>query len=163
MVAVIVLILLGGGYFVWKSIADINEANSFAWPVKIAEGEKLNISAVYGNRIHPIFNIKNFHQGIDIDLNKDREIVACMGGKVEFSERHSGYGNCIILSHKNGFTSLYGHLDRMIFRVGQMVKKGDVVGYAGSTGNTATVQLHFETMNDGEFIDPIQFINSKEK
>lgn len=153
LVCCVVAILAGAGFWIWSVENKKHEASAFAWPVKIADNEKLNISAVYGWRIHPLFNDKRFHYGIDIDLAKNREIVASMDGKVQLAEWNSGYGNCVVIKHDNGLKTLYGHLDKLLVKFDQTVKKGDLIGLAGSTGTATTVNLHFEIRKNINGID----------
>lgn len=119
---------------------------NFTWPVPGAS----RISSPYGNRIHPVYGYKKFHKGIDIPAPAGKPIVASADGVVSaVKSTKSGYGNHIIISHGkatdgNSYQTLYAHMTRYIVSKGQSVKKGQVVGYVGSTGTSTGNHLHFE-------------------
>ena len=105
------------------------------------------------------YNIKNKHFAVDIALAKDTPIKAILGGNVIFADWTPSTGNVIILRHNNGFISVYKHAASLTKSQGDIVRTGEVIALAGSTGQESTgVHLHFELWKDGYSIDPAQFI-----
>ena len=112
----------------------------------------------FGSRIHPVYNIAKFHYGMDFTAPFGTEVYATGDGVV--AERNSsqrGYGNHVIIDHGFGYQSLYGHLSSFNVRKGQKVKRGDVIGYVGSTGTSVANHLHYEVILNGVKIDPVNF------
>ena len=112
------------------------------------------ISSPYGNRIHPITGKEKFHNGIDIAAAKGTDIKAAADGTVTFSGVNGGYGNCVIIAHNDGTSTLYGHASALLVLPGQKVTKGQVIAKVGSTGNSTGNHLHFETKSNGTVYDP---------
>jgi len=105
------------------------------------------------------FDRKAKHLAVDIALAKDTPIKAILGGNVIFADWTPSTGNVIILRHNNGFISVYKHAASLTKSQGDIVKTGEVIALAGSTGTESTgVHLHFELLKDGYPIDPAQFI-----
>lgn len=125
------------------------------------------ITSPYGWRRHPIFKSTRFHSGVDIAGPNRSPIKASNKGKVIHSGWYGGYGKVVIIDHgvlQDGtyagrkISTLYAHMSRTIVSVGTYVKKGDVVGYEGSTGYSTGPHLHFEVRIDGKHINPLSFI-----
>lgn len=105
------------------------------------------------------FNFKNKHFAVDIALAKNTPIKAMLNGTVIFADWTPTTGNVIIIRHNNGFISVYKHAASLTKSQGDVVKTGEVIALAGSTGQESTgVHLHFELWKDGYPIDPTQFI-----
>ncbi|MGH9155247.1 MAG: murein hydrolase activator EnvC family protein [Acidimicrobiales bacterium] len=98
------------------------------------------------------------HAGIDIAAKTGTPIKAPKAGEVIFSGTYSGYGNCVIIDHGGGLTTLYGHQSRIAVREGANVGQGDVIGYVGSTGHSTGPHLHFETRVNGSPQNPRRFL-----
>jgi len=112
----------------------------------------------WGLRVHPIYKIVKFHYGIDFTAPQGTDIYVTGDGVIEslvYSKR--GYGNHIIVNHGFGYKTLYAHLDRFNVRVGQKVKRGEVIGFVGSTGVSLAPHLHYEVEINGEKVDPVNF------
>lgn len=120
-------------------------SGTFAWPVSDA-----SISSGYGSRWG------RTHKGIDLTGNKS--IMAADDGVVEFVGTKSGYGNTIVINHKNGYETLYGHLKSFNVEEGDIVEKGDVIAVMGSTGRSTGVHLHFEIHKNGSIKNPLNFL-----
>jgi murein DD-endopeptidase MepM/ murein hydrolase activator NlpD len=95
-------------------------------------------------RLHPISGRVRAHKGIDYAAPRGTPIRAAGGGRVELSGRNGGYGNCVIVNHGNGITTLYGHMSRIAAKRGARVSQGDIIGYVGSTGASTGPHLHYE-------------------
>ena len=98
------------------------------------------------------------HNGMDFTAKTGTPVYATGDGVVERADNSmSGFGNLIIIKHGFGYTTYYAHLSKYKARVGQKVKRGDIIGYVGSTGRSEAPHLHYEVHKDGEPINPINF------
>jgi murein DD-endopeptidase MepM/ murein hydrolase activator NlpD len=112
----------------------------------------------FGYRSDPFTKIRKFHAGMDFTARTGTPIYATGDGTVSVADnRMSGYGNRIIIRHGFGYETLYAHLSKFKVRAGQKVKRGDVIGYVGSTGRSEAPHLHYEVHKNGEVINPINF------
>jgi len=106
------------------------------------------------------FNARQKHYAVDVAVPKNTPIKAVLNGNVIFAEWTPNNGNCVIVRHNNGFISVYKHAAEVSVEEGDVVKTGEVVALAGSTGQESTgIHLHFELWKDGYPIDPQQFIS----
>ncbi|RZJ71953.1 M23 family metallopeptidase [Flavobacterium sp.] len=106
------------------------------------------------------FNARQKHYAVDVAVPKNTPIKAVLNGNVIFAEWTPSNGNCVIVRHNNGFISVYKHAAELTVEEGDVVRTGEVVGLAGSTGQESTgIHLHFELWKDGYPIDPEQFIS----
>ncbi|WP_334077843.1 peptidoglycan DD-metalloendopeptidase family protein [Paenibacillus sanfengchensis] len=121
-------------------------SGDFAWPVSGA-----TLSSSYGERWG------RTHKGVDL-VSSDRSILAADEGVVVFTGTKSGYGNCIIIDHKNGYETLYGHLSKINVKEGQVVEKGSEIGVMGNTGRSTGTHLHFEIHKDGSVQNPMKYL-----
>ncbi|MFQ3675875.1 MAG: LysM peptidoglycan-binding domain-containing M23 family metallopeptidase [Endomicrobiia bacterium] len=112
------------------------------------------ITSGFGQRMHPIFGMLKFHEGIDLKQKYGTPVRAACDGKVIFSGWAEGYGKLVILKHHKGYTTYYGHLSKIRVKVGNYVFKGQIIGNVGSTGWTTGPHLHFEVRKNGIPIDP---------
>ena len=133
---------------------DSQVISSGSWPVPGYS----RISSPYGYRIHPIFNTKKMHTGIDIPAPTGTPAVSIDQGKVIFSGTKGGYGKTIMIQHDDGKVTLYAHNSELIVSVGQRVQKGQVVSKIGSTGNSTGPHLHFEVRINGKHVNPVPYI-----
>lgn len=117
------------------------------------------LSSAYGYRTHPVYKKRSFHAGIDIAAPKGTPILAATNGKVIYAGRRSGYGNLVIVSHANGYSTRYAHCSSIIARKGQYVKAGQIIGRVGATGVATGNHLHFEVRKNGKTLNPVSFIN----
>jgi murein DD-endopeptidase MepM/ murein hydrolase activator NlpD len=144
--------------------ADEYAGGIMTWPVP----GYYRITSSYGYRIHPIYGTKRLHTGIDIGSNYDssgnkisingEKIVSGADGVVILSQYYSGYGECVIVDHGGGVTTLYGHASKRVVSVGQQVKAGQTLSYVGSTGASTGPHLHFEVRENGKTIDPMGYL-----
>lgn len=112
----------------------------------------------YGFRIDPFTKARKFHKGMDFTAPRGTPVYATGNGIVKRADnRSSGYGKHIRIDHGYGYITLYAHLYKYNVRVNQRVKRGDLIGYVGSTGRSEAPHLHYEVIKDGERINPINF------
>ena len=125
----------------------------------IANKDLTRTASGWGFRIHPIYKIRKFHYGMDFTAPTGTEVYATADGTVSFVERsRRGYGNNIIIDHGYGYTTLYGHLnDFNNIRKGKKVKRGDVIGFVGSTGLSTAPHLHYEVHLNGKKVNPVNY------
>ncbi|MFH0842602.1 MAG: M23 family metallopeptidase [Bacteroidota bacterium] len=112
----------------------------------------------YGLRIHPIYKIIKFHAGMDFTAPSGTDVYVTGDGTVaSVISSKRGLGNHIIINHGYGYTSIYAHLDRFNVRAGQRVRRGDVIGFVGSTGMSLAPHLHYEIKLNGTNVDPVNY------
>jgi murein DD-endopeptidase MepM/ murein hydrolase activator NlpD len=101
------------------------------------------------------------HEGIDISASTGTPIHAAAGGVVSFAGTQGGYGNIVIIEHPGGLTTAYAHQSRLGVVAGELVSRGDVIGYVGSTGHSTGPHLHFETRVAGVAVDPMRYLPAR--
>jgi murein DD-endopeptidase MepM/ murein hydrolase activator NlpD len=111
----------------------------------------------FGYRLHPIYKTYKMHTGIDFTAPTGTPIYATGNGRVISAGPDRGYGNCVIINHGFGYQTLYGHMYRIKARNGQQVKRGELIGYVGSTGLSSGAHLHYEVIKGGNKINPINY------
>ncbi len=112
-------------------------------------------------RLHPIYKKRIHHDGIDIGSGTGSPIYAAGAGKVILAGWNGGYGKCIIISHGNGFKTVYGHLSAINVKEGDWVKKGQTIGKMGNTGTSTSSHLHFEVRINDVAVEPTQFLEKR--
>lgn len=117
------------------------------------------ISSPFGGRPNPFSGYgRDWHPGIDIAVDYGTPVYASAAGYVEQAGWYGGYGKYVRLSHDFGYETAYGHMSRLAVEAGSFVKKGEVIGYVGSTGYSTGPHLHFEVMKYGEQVNPSSLI-----
>jgi murein DD-endopeptidase MepM/ murein hydrolase activator NlpD len=116
------------------------------------------ISSYYGGRTGPINGGFDWHPGLDIAVDIGTPVYAAAMGTVEMAGWNGGYGQYVKIRHGNGYGSAYGHMSGIAVRTGQQVRKGEIIGFVGSTGYSTGPHLHFEVFVDGENIDPLYML-----
>ncbi|QRN86775.1 peptidoglycan DD-metalloendopeptidase family protein [Clostridia bacterium] len=127
----------------------------FTWPTP----GYTRITSPYGWRIHPITKKRSMHTGIDIAANGGSRIVAAANGTVIYAAWYGAYGNCTIIDHGGGLTSMYGHQSKLAVQKGDIVIKGNTIGYVGTTGLSTGNHLHFEVRIQGNHTSPWPYLN----
>ena len=122
------------------------------WPVRGY------LSAGFGNRADPFTGQRDFHPGIDISTPIGTRVTAPADGLVVSCAEKGAYGNTIIIDHGFGIVTRYGHLSGFNVKPGQQVRRGDVIGFVGSTGRSTGPHLHYEVRIDGEAVNPLAYI-----
>ena len=122
------------------------------WPVRGY------LSAGFGNRLDPFTGQRDFHSGIDISTPIGTRIFAPADGVILSAATQGAYGNSIIVDHGYGVVTRYGHLDAYAVRPGQRVRRGDLIGFVGSTGRSTGPHLHYEVWVRDQAQNPIHFI-----
>lgn len=116
------------------------------------------LSSGFSYRIDPIYKTVKFHPGLDFSAPQGTPIYATAQGVVRTaSNLGNGYGNHVIIAHGYQYSTLYGHMYRIKVRVGQTVKRGEVIGYVGNTGKSTGPHLHYEVLKGKRHLDPIYF------
>ena len=128
-------------------------SGSMIWPCPSCH----TITSEFGWRIHPIYGTSKYHSGVDIGASYGATVIAADSGTVITAGWVSGYGNCIVISHGNGVSTLYGHLSSIAVSSGQSVSQGQTIGYVGSTGNSTGPHLHWEVTVNGERQNPLNY------
>ena len=116
------------------------------------------IASGFGYRIDPIYKTIKMHAGLDFTAPQGTPIYATADGVVKeagFSE--GGYGNHVVINHGYGYETLYGHMVRIKARAGKRVKRGEIIGYVGSTGKSTGPHCHYEVHKNGQKLDPVYF------
>ena len=122
------------------------------WP---ATGD---ITSGFGGRTSPLGDGIELHLGIDIAIAMGAPVVATADGRIVQSGPAGGYGNLVQIDHGNGITTLYGHNSQLAVSVGQTVKKGQVIAYAGSTGKSTGPHVHYEVRENDTAADPWKYL-----
>ena len=112
-------------------------------------------------RYHPILKRYRPHHGTDFGARKGTPLLAVHSGKITYASRMGSYGNVVKIKHAGGYESLYAHQSRIRVKHGQLVKKGQVIGYVGSTGRSTGPHLHFGLQKNGRWIDPMNVLGKK--
>jgi len=124
----------------------------------VSNADLKRIASGFGYRIDPVYKTVKLHPGLDFAAPAGTPIYATADGTVEFAgNRGDGYGNNVIINHGYGYKTLFGHMFRIKARGGQRVKRGEVIGWVGSTGKSTGPHCHYEVIKNGNKIDPIYF------
>ncbi|WP_296828934.1 murein hydrolase activator EnvC [uncultured Megasphaera sp.] len=139
----------GGGSDYYQPVSG---SGALIWPVNGV------VTSPYGYRTHPIFGTTIYHSGMDIGVDYGTPVHAADGGVVVEAGWISGYGYAVIIDHGNGLSTLYGHNQELAVSEGQSVSQGQVIAYAGSTGNSTGPHVHFEVRANGDPVDPSAYL-----
>ncbi len=134
--------------------SSFDDGNGFHWPTV-----SRYITSDYGTRPDPFGSGKDgWHSGIDLSANIGANIYAVSSGTVILSGWGGGYGNMVIVDHGGGVSTVYAHNSSLAVSVGQTVSRGQVIAYAGSTGNSTGPHLHFEVRENGYAVNPMNYL-----
>jgi murein DD-endopeptidase MepM/ murein hydrolase activator NlpD len=132
-----------------------NIKTALAWP--LAGRGRTSVSSGFGPR-DGSGGGSTFHQGIDLTGAREERILAAASGEVVYAGRMSGYGNVVMIDHGARLITVYAHLSRVIVSLEDLVSKGQVIGYMGSTGTSTGTHLHFEVRYKGVPVDPLDYL-----
>jgi murein DD-endopeptidase MepM/ murein hydrolase activator NlpD len=116
------------------------------------------LTGTFGGRSDPFTGEPGFHQGLDISTEKGSPVIATANGTVESMTSGGDYGNLVVLRHDFGLSTRYAHLSSFNVRPGSTVKRGDIIGYVGSTGRSTGAHLHYEILANGKLLNPLQLL-----
>jgi hypothetical protein len=157
-------------------LSDVN-VNSFKYQLLLSEIKRIEtqlnqipaiqpienkgltkLASGYGQRLHPFYNIKKMHSGIDFTAPVGTEVFATGDGVVSNIDRTTrGRGNTIIIDHGNGYQTVYSHLDGFNVQQGKSVKRGDVIAWVGNSGLSTAPHLHYEVHLNNEPVNPVNY------
>ena len=145
-----------------ESVASVKEylkgqkdkyiSTPMGWPVSGS------ITSPFGERMNPRGGGSQFHSGLDISIPQGTPVTATADGVVSISGWNAGAGNLVVLEHGFGFSTAYAHNKSLAVTVGQRVKRGEIISYSGSTGNSTGPHLHYEVWKNGRAINPKGFL-----
>ncbi len=124
-------------------------------PVK--REELTRMASGYGMRMHPILKIMKMHEGMDFTAPRGTPIYASGNGVVTRADRSSSFGNVVYIEHGYGYKTVYAHMQKIATHKGAKVKRGDLIGYIGSTGRSVGPHLHYEVHKNGHPVNPIYY------
>jgi len=127
--------------------------------IQPVSNKQLNrIASGFGMRIDPVYGTPKMHRGLDFTAPQGTPIYATGDGRVKTASRmEGGYGNHVVINHGYGYQTLYAHMVRIKVRPGQMVKRGEVIGWVGSTGKSTGPHCHYEVHVNGQEVNPVYF------
>jgi len=120
-----------------------------------------SVSSFFGKRESPTNGMKEFHSGLDISTTPGNPVRATADGIVSFSGWNGGSGNLVVLEHGHGFSTFYAHNKMNTVKVGQKVRRGDIISYAGSTGNSTGPHVHYEIWKEGKPVNPVEYTKGR--
>jgi murein DD-endopeptidase MepM/ murein hydrolase activator NlpD len=124
----------------------------------VANKDLKRMASGYGYRIHPIYKTRKFHWGMDFSSPRGTPVYATGNGKIEKVKRsRRGYGNQVKINHGFGYKTFYAHLEKYTVRKGQKVKRGDLIGYVGTSGISTAPHLHYEVIKGNRKLNPVYF------
>jgi len=143
-----------------NSRADMIASIPSMKPIRIdLLNKNLNAMSGFGIRLHPVHKVDRMHTGIDFTAPRGTPIQATGNGRVIKAENERvGYGNHVIIDHGYGYTTLYGHMQSYNVKVGDIVTKGQTIGYIGNTGTSTGPHLHYAVRVKGNPVDPITYV-----
>ncbi|QEC41849.1 M23 family metallopeptidase [Pseudobacter ginsenosidimutans] len=124
----------------------------------VSNSDLKRVASGFGSRIDPVYKTIKFHAGLDFSAPQGTPIYATANGSIRTAGNlGNGYGNHVIINHGYGYETLYGHMFKVKVKSGQKVKRGEIIGWVGSTGKSTGPHCHYEVHKNGRPIDPIYF------
>ena len=139
-----------------ERLKSVKGTGSFVWP----SASSRKVTSEFGSRKHPVYGTYRYHYGIDIGASYGTSILAADSGTVLTATYNSSYGNYVVITHGNGYRTLYAHMSKIYASKGDSVRQGDVVGLVGSTGVSTGPHIHFEIIKDGAKVNPLDFFSN---
>jgi murein DD-endopeptidase MepM/ murein hydrolase activator NlpD len=134
---------------------DIYLATPNGWPT---DG---HITSPYGWRVDPMTGGREFHGGVDIAAEPGEPVRATADGIVSFAGWSGNNGNLVVIEHGMGFQTFYAHNRKVIVKMGQKVKRGQIISYMGSTGRSTGPHVHYEIWHDGRSVNPAKYLKAR--
>jgi murein DD-endopeptidase MepM/ murein hydrolase activator NlpD len=120
------------------------------------------LSSFFGIRTDPFTGLRVHHSGVDFAGKLGSDVVTVAAGVVNFAGKRSGYGNLVEINHGNGYMTRYGHNLENLVKVGETVKKGQIISKMGTSGRSTGPHVHFEVIVNGQTVNPRKYINATE-
>jgi len=151
-----------GAASVGIGMGDMRDASTKDW-LRLAQAPTLwpvqgRVSGSFGERIDPFSGEGAFHRGVDIAADVGTRIIAPADGVVRFSEIVNGYGRTVLIDHGNGISTLYGHMSGYAVTPGELVHRGDTIGYVGQSGRSTGPHLHYEVRIFNTPVNPNKYL-----
>lgn len=142
-----------------KLIKNQDEKMASMPAIQPVSNKQLNrVASGFGLRIDPVYGTPKMHKGLDFSAPQGTPIYATGDGVIKLAgSSEGGYGNHVIINHGYGYETLYGHMVRVKARTGQKVKRGEVIGWVGSTGKSTGPHCHYEVHINNQAVDPVYF------
>ena len=140
-----------------KRIADGESLDKNAMPSRMPIANSY-ITSGFGGRADPLGGGSQYHRGIDFEADVGDPVLSVADGVVSFAGVKSGYGNVVDVDHGNGYVTRYAHNSRLVVRVGDLVRVGQEIAKAGSTGRSTGAHVHFEVWENGRVVNPRKFL-----
>jgi murein DD-endopeptidase MepM/ murein hydrolase activator NlpD len=121
----------------------------------------MTLTSSYGMRTHPVLGGRRQHNGVDLAAPTGTPVYATADGRIGRAELFSSYGNYVQIEHGGQLQTRYAHLSSYTVQAGQMVRRGDLIGYVGSTGRSTGPHLHYEVRVAGEAVDPTPYMTAQ--
>lgn len=137
---------------------DIENLTKTIQDYPIGMPSKGSISSYFGYRNDPFNKKRAFHSGLDLDSHYGDIVVSTASGSVEKAGWCQSYGKCVIIRHRDGYKTLYGHLSRIRVKSGEKITSGQTIGEIGSTGRSTGPHLHYEIRKNGKRINPYKYL-----
>jgi murein DD-endopeptidase MepM/ murein hydrolase activator NlpD len=145
----------------WKAIEQGGTATTRRTSVSVPSRmpvDGVRLTSDFGMRIHPVLGVRRGHKGIDLAGPTGTPVRATADGVVSRADSFSTYGLYVSLEHGGDIETRYGHMSRLAVAAGQQVRKGDVIGYVGSTGRSTGPHLHYEVRIAGTAVNPVPYM-----
>ncbi|AXY77186.1 M23 family peptidase [Paraflavitalea soli] len=124
----------------------------------VSNADLKRVASGFGYRIDPVYKTVKLHNGLDFAAPQGTPIYATANGTVRVAANTgTGYGNHVVINHGYGYETLYGHMFRIKVKAGQKVKRGEIIGWVGSTGKSTGPHCHYEVNKNGRHLDPVYF------
>jgi murein DD-endopeptidase MepM/ murein hydrolase activator NlpD len=121
------------------------------------------LTSFFGGRSDPFTGEAENHTGLDISAQKGQSVFATADGVVQSASYTGDYGNLVVVKHAFGLTTRYGHLSAYRVKIGESVKRGEVIGLVGSTGRSTGAHLHYEILVNGQLMNPLQLLTQQSR
>jgi len=145
----------------WKKLDAVQAGGNGAISIpSIQPIARFTFTSAYGVRSDPFQGSAAMHAGIDLASPTGTPIYATADGVVDRAEWFGGYGNMVEIEHGKGIATRYGHMSKIVAHSGERVKRGELIGYVGSTGRSTGSHLHYEVRIDGRAVNPVPFLQS---